>query len=105
MRQVGDLGIGSIAGIFTEFGYKQMDELAFPAKKLRATWLQPPSYASGLPRVFISELKVGRWACYLLPMMVLSVIDPTACRHGLLELDSLTLLSQAWGKRTMHCKR
>ncbi|KAI4384243.1 hypothetical protein MLD38_002423 [Melastoma candidum] len=63
-------GIGSIARFFTDYGYTQMDELRFPAKKLRALWFSPPKDSavsedgSGvhgpLPRIFISELLVDQ---------------------------------------------
>ena len=54
------LGIEAIARFFTDFGYEQRDELAFPAKKLRALWFSPPpcSADTNLPRIFVSELKV-----------------------------------------------
>ena len=51
-------GIDSIASVFTDFGYKQQDELNFPKKHLRALWFSPPDKNSKLPRIFISELKV-----------------------------------------------
>ncbi|GAQ77726.1 hypothetical protein KFL_000030060 [Klebsormidium nitens] len=63
-------GIDSIAKMFLDLGYRQRDELRFPAKKLRAYWYSPPKEAveeSGasmtdgpLPRVFISELLVDQ---------------------------------------------
>ncbi|CAL1357310.1 unnamed protein product [Linum trigynum] len=63
-------GIDSMASFFLDYGYKQMEELTFPAKKLKALWFSPPpsvSAANGgsrihgpLPRVFISELLVDQ---------------------------------------------
>lgn len=64
---IGGYGIDSLASFFLDYGYTQMDELRFPAKKLRALWFAPPhasavlggSGVNGpLPRVFISELLV-----------------------------------------------
>uniref|UniRef100_A0A1J3K2F4 2-oxoadipate dioxygenase/decarboxylase n=1 Tax=Noccaea caerulescens TaxID=107243 RepID=A0A1J3K2F4_NOCCA len=64
---IGGYGIDSLASFFLDHGYTQMDELRFPAKKLRALWFAPPHVStlpggSGvngpLPRVFISELLV-----------------------------------------------
>ncbi|KAF3590018.1 hypothetical protein F2Q69_00026015, partial [Brassica cretica] len=64
---IGGYGIDSLASFFLDYGYTQMDELRFPAKKLRALWFAPPHASavpggSGvdgpLPRVFISELLV-----------------------------------------------
>ena len=48
--------------LFTDFGYEARGELSFPAKSLRAVWFAPPPVPADqqpLPRVFISELKVG----------------------------------------------
>lgn len=50
------LGISSVATLFEDFGYQQRDQLAFPAKKLKALWYSPP--APDLPRIFVSELQV-----------------------------------------------
>jgi hypothetical protein len=68
--QVEGYGIDSMAKVFLDLGYKQRDELRFPAKKLRAYWYSPPKEAkeaSGgdmtngpLPRIFISELLVDQ---------------------------------------------
>ncbi|CAN8311502.1 unnamed protein product [Cochlearia groenlandica] len=69
---IGGYGIDSLASFFLDHGYTTMDELRFPAKKLRALWFAPPSPphvsavygGSGvngpLPRVFISELLVDQ---------------------------------------------
>jgi hypothetical protein len=51
------LGIASLEKIFLHFGYVKRDYYFFPEKKLNAWWYAPP--ASGLPRIFISELRVG----------------------------------------------
>lgn len=63
-------GIDSIAKLFLDLGYRQRDELRFPAKKLRAYWYSSPKEAveessasmtdGPLPRVFISELLVDQ---------------------------------------------
>ncbi|CAN0924150.1 hypothetical protein LINGRAHAP2_LOCUS33992 [Linum grandiflorum] len=63
-------GIDSMASLLLDYGYKQMEELRFPAKKLKALWFSPPSDAvrvnggsrihGPLPRVFISELLVDQ---------------------------------------------
>ncbi|KFK43022.1 hypothetical protein AALP_AA1G068800 [Arabis alpina] len=65
---IGGYGIDSLASFFLDYGYTPMDELRFPAKKLRALWFAPPNDGSDvpcgsgvngpLPRVFISELLV-----------------------------------------------
>ena len=60
--QAEGFGISSIARFFIDFGYEERDELIFPAKKLRALWFAPPQLPPDqppLPRIFISELKVG----------------------------------------------
>lgn len=60
--QAEGFGISSIARLFTAFGYEERGELTFPAKKLRALWFAPPLLPPDqppLPRIFISELKVG----------------------------------------------
>jgi hypothetical protein len=66
---IGGYGIDSLASFFLDYGYTPMDELKFPAKKLRALWFAPPNASavpggSGvngpLPRVFISELLVDQ---------------------------------------------
>ncbi|CAH8251427.1 unnamed protein product [Arabidopsis lyrata] len=66
---IGGYGIDSLASFFLDYGYTPMDELKFPAKKLRALWFAPPDVSavpggSGvngpLPRVFISELLVDQ---------------------------------------------
>ncbi|KAH0449504.1 hypothetical protein IEQ34_020196 [Dendrobium chrysotoxum] len=57
-------GIDSVAKFFLDFGYTMMEELRFPAKKLKALWFAPPNYDNGsyfggpLPRIFVSELLV-----------------------------------------------
>lgn len=62
-------GIDSMAKIFLHLGYKQHEELRFPAKKLKALWFSHPdaeTNANGtcvhgpLPRIFISELLVDQ---------------------------------------------
>eukprot|EP00884_Botryococcus_braunii_P012462 jgi/Botrbrau1/21216/Bobra.39_2s0017.1 len=52
------LGIDSLAPAFTAFGYEKQERLEFPQKRIRAHWFKPPRYDTGLPRIFISELKV-----------------------------------------------
>jgi hypothetical protein len=54
---VPSLGIGSLEKIFLHHGYTKRDYYFFPEKKLNAFWYSPP--AAGLPRIFISELRVG----------------------------------------------
>ncbi|XP_022158077.1 uncharacterized protein LOC111024647 isoform X3 [Momordica charantia] len=65
-------GIDSLADFFLDFGYTRQQELAFPAKKLKAFWFSPPTISQApdtddgsgingpLPRVFISELLVDQ---------------------------------------------
>lgn len=53
---VDNLGISSLEKIFLHLGYKKMNSLDFPEKKLRAHWYSPPTEKH--PRIFISELKV-----------------------------------------------
>ncbi|NIG56247.1 DUF1338 domain-containing protein [Chitinophaga sp. Cy-1792] len=51
------LGIQSLEKIFIYHGYTKRDYLYFEEKKLDAYWYAPPDPA--LPRIFISELRVG----------------------------------------------
>lgn len=51
------LGVGSLEKIFLHFGYTKRDYYFFKEKKLNAWWYAPPKL--GLPRIFISELRVG----------------------------------------------
>jgi len=51
------LGVGSLEKIFLYYGYVKKEYYFFPEKKLNAWWYAPP--APGLPRIFISELRVG----------------------------------------------
>jgi hypothetical protein len=50
------LGIESLAPIFTHYGYFRKEFLHFKEKKLDAYWFSPPS--EKYPRIFISEIKV-----------------------------------------------
>lgn len=54
---VPQLGIGSLERIFLHYGYERRDPYRFPGKKLDALWYAPPR--ADLPRIFISELRVG----------------------------------------------
>jgi len=54
---VPQLGVRSLEQIFLHYGYQRRDPYHFPAKKLDAFWYSPPR--PGLPRIFISELRVG----------------------------------------------
>lgn len=51
------LGIGSLEKIFLHYGYQRRDAYFFKEKKLNAYWYAPP--VPGLPRIFISELRVA----------------------------------------------
>ena len=51
------LGIASLEKIFLHLGYERRDAYTFPGKKLDAYWYSPPE--PQLPRIFISELRVG----------------------------------------------
>jgi hypothetical protein len=51
------LGVGSLEKVFMYYGYKKRDYYYFSEKKLNAWWYAPP--VAGLPRIFISELRVG----------------------------------------------
>ena len=53
---VPNLGIGSLEKIFFHHGYTKRDYYYFGEKKLNAWWYSPP--VAGLPRIFISELRV-----------------------------------------------
>jgi len=53
---VQNLGVGSLEKIFLFHGYTKRDYYYFPEKKLNAWWYSPP--VNGLPRIFISELRV-----------------------------------------------
>ena len=50
------LGVGSLEKIFLYYGYAKRDYYYFKEKKLNAWWYSPP--VAGLPRIFISELRV-----------------------------------------------
>jgi hypothetical protein len=54
---VPNLGVGSLEKIFLYHGYTKRDYYFFKEKKLNAWWYSPP--VAGLPRIFISELRVG----------------------------------------------
>lgn len=54
---VSHLGVGSLEKIFLYYGYEKRDYYYFSEKKLNAWWYAPP--VAGLPRIFISELRVG----------------------------------------------
>src|SRR4051812_24928969 len=43
--------------VFENWGYARQEDLDFPEKKLTATYWLPPD--EGLPRIFISELRLG----------------------------------------------
>lgn len=51
------LGIASLEKIFLHYGYTRRDRYDFASKKLNAFWYAPPR--PDLPRIFISELRVG----------------------------------------------
>ena len=51
------LGIRSFEKIWLAYGYERRDLYRFEGKKLDAFWYAPPS--PELPRIFISELRVG----------------------------------------------
>lgn len=51
------LGVGSLEKIFLYYGYQKRDYYYFKEKKLNAWWYAPP--VAGLPRIFISELRVA----------------------------------------------
>ena len=53
---VPNLGVGSLEKIFLYHGYTKRDYYFFQEKKLNAWWYSPP--VTGLPRIFISELRV-----------------------------------------------
>ncbi|HET7003612.1 MAG TPA: DUF1338 domain-containing protein [Puia sp.] len=53
---VPNLGVGSLEKIFLFHGYTKRDYYYFREKKLNAWWYSPP--VAGLPRIFISELRV-----------------------------------------------
>lgn len=51
------LGIASLEKVFLHYGYQKRDAYFFKEKKLNAYWYAPP--VAGLPRIFISELRVA----------------------------------------------
>lgn len=51
------LGIASLEKVFLYYGYQRRDYYYFKEKKLNAYWYAPP--VAGLPRIFISELRVA----------------------------------------------
>lgn len=54
------IGIDALAKTFISFGYRPADRYNFPEKKLNAQHYEPPK--AGLPKVFISELRVGEFS-------------------------------------------
>lgn len=61
--QVPGLGISSLERVLVPLGYERVADtppLAFPAKKLAATWFRAadPEARRRLPRVFVSEIQV-----------------------------------------------
>ena len=54
---VPQLGVASLEKIFLYYGYTKKEYYFFEEKKLNAWWYAPP--VPGLPRIFISELRVG----------------------------------------------
>ena len=56
---VPNLGIASLEKVFLAYGYTRMDRYHFEKKKLDAYWYAPPAHPVNLPRVFISECRVG----------------------------------------------
>jgi len=59
---VPNLGIASLEKIFLAYGYEKRDYYYFEQKKLDAYWYSPPSDIPNLPRVFISECRVGEFS-------------------------------------------
>lgn len=55
---VPNLGLASFETIFRHYGYEKRDEYNFVEKKLTAYWYSPPA-GHNLPRIFVSELRVG----------------------------------------------
>lgn len=51
------LGIASVERFLRAAAYERRDDYRFEAKRLDATWFAPPT--PGLPRVFVSEIRVG----------------------------------------------
>jgi hypothetical protein len=54
---VPQLGIASLERIFLHYGYERRERYDFATKQLNAFWYSPPQ--PSLPRIFISELRVG----------------------------------------------
>jgi len=54
---VPQLGVASLEKLFLYYGYIKKEYYYFAEKKLNAWWYAPPT--PGLPRIFISELRVG----------------------------------------------
>lgn len=58
------IGIDALARTFIDLGYTPKGQYTFPEKKLNARHYEPPASQPGthLPKVFISELKVGQFS-------------------------------------------
>ncbi len=58
------VGLDAVAESFVSLGYQPKGSYEFPEKKLTARHYEPPSHqlATGLPRVFISQLQVGQFS-------------------------------------------
>lgn len=98
------LGIASLEKIFLHYGYQKRDYYYFPEKKLDAWWYAPP--AEGLPRIFVSELRVADLSATAQKIIHSYTDHITADPVDSLDLDDATavdhfLHSSLWEKPTL----
>lgn len=79
------LGIASLEKIFLYYGYERRDHYTFLEKKLEAHWYHPP--LPTLPRIFISELRVGDLSADAQRILLSYTNEVTADPVDALDLD------------------
>ena len=85
------LGIDHLARVFLEAGYVARGEYDFEAKKLYARHYEPPR--DGLPKIFISELKIGEFSPALWQTM--NDLADAASGHALAQ-DDVAMAGRLW---------
>ncbi len=92
------VGIEALSRSFVAFGYEQAGEYTFPEKKLIARHYAPPRDGSGggdrLPKVFISELKVGEFS-ESFGRVVKGLVDQVPT--GLVDQWDFAVSGRPWG--------
>lgn len=75
------IGLDALAGKFESLGYKACEDYRFEEKKLKARHFEHPS--GGYPRVFISELELGKCSANLRRIVagLVEQMDDATCRQ------------------------